>query len=110
MRKVIFYIKKTGEKPVETFLDTLSDKAAEKILWVLKILEELHPIPGQYYKKLDKDIWECRIKSGSNIYRLFGFFKGNDIILTHGMVKKTDKIPREEIERAEKMIEEYFSR
>ena len=56
------------------------------------------------------DIWECRIKQGSNIYRIFAFWKGNEIILTHGFIKKTQKTPRNEIEKAENYKKDYFNR
>jgi phage-related protein len=108
-RKVEFYERKGGSCPVGEFLDSLNDKVAKKILWVLDLLEDLHPIPKQYYKKLENNIWECRVKLGSNIYRIFGFFDGKDIILTHGIVKKTDKVPRREIIRAEKVRTDYYA-
>ena len=48
------------------------------------------------------DIWEARIAFGSNAYRVFFFFeRGNVVILTHGLIKKTQKTTKQEIERAE---------
>lgn len=65
------------------------------------------------FKKLvnTDGIWEVRVSSGSDIYRIFSFFAGNSVvILTHGLVKKTQKTPPGEIERAEAYKREYLSR
>jgi len=88
----------------------LPSKATQKILWVLKLLEDLDRVPAQYFTKMSgtEDIWECRIKLGSNIYRIFAFWDGDKIILTHGFIKKTQKIPPQEIEKAENYKKDYF--
>ena len=112
MRKVIFYRTENGKCPVENFLDLLSGKVVQKIVWVLKLLEDLEVVPAIYFSKMSgtDDIWECRIKQGSNIYRIFAFWKGNEIILTHGFIKKTQKTPRTEIEKAENYKKDYLNR
>jgi hypothetical protein len=70
-RTVIFYKTQEGRCPVKEFLDSLDGKVAQKIVWVLNLLEDLDNIPSLYFKKLtgSDGIWECRIKYGSNIYR-----------------------------------------
>lgn len=76
MRKIIFYRTEPGNCPVEEFLDSLFGKQAQKVVWVLRLIEELNPIPDQYFKKLvnTEDIWEVRVGIGSSIFRLLGFF------------------------------------
>jgi len=78
----------------------------------LKLLEDLEVIPAHYFSKLSgtDDIWECRIKQGSNTYRIFSFWEGNQIILTHGFIKKTQKTPQNEIEKAENYKKDYLNR
>jgi len=112
MRKVIFYRTTNGKCPVEEFLDSLPGKAAQKVVWVVKLLEDLDVIPAIYFSKMSgtDNIWECRIKQGSNIYRIFAFWKGNEIILTHGFIKKTQKTPSNEIEKAENYKKDYLNR
>lgn len=112
MRKVIFYRTVNDKCPVEEFLDSLPGKVAQKIVWVLKLLEDLDVIPAIYFSKMSGtvNIWECRIKQGSNIYRIFAFWKGNEIILTHGFIKKTQKTPHNEIEKAENYKKDYLNR
>jgi phage-related protein len=110
-RKVIFYVSLSGKCPVEEFLDSLPAKAVQKITWVLKLIEDLDVISTQYFKKLvnTDDIWECRISFGSNIYRLFGFFKdGSMVILTHGIIKKTQKTPLNDIKKAEAYKKDFL--
>ncbi|MFH1846879.1 MAG: type II toxin-antitoxin system RelE/ParE family toxin [Candidatus Omnitrophota bacterium] len=95
---------------MSAFLIDLASKERRKVVWVLKLLEDLEFIPKEYWKKLKpSDIWECRIKLGSNVYRIFGFFEGKDIVLTHGIEKKTQKTPRAEIKKAERYKAEHKS-
>ena len=74
-RKVTFYKTADGKCPVADFIDSQPKKAAVKIAWVLKAVQELTQVPKTYFKKItDTDFYEVRIESGGNIYRLLGFF------------------------------------
>lgn len=112
MRKVTFYRTINNKCPVEEFLDSLTSKAAQKVAWTLKLLEDLEVIPSIYFSKMSgtDEIWECRVKQGSNIYRIFAFWEGNEIILTHGFVKKTQKTPRNGIEKAVNYKKDFLNR
>ena len=95
------------------FLDSLNAKQAKKVVWVLQIVEEFTVVPIQYFKKLDgtDHIWEVRIDSGSNTFRLLGFFdKGNLMILTNGFAKKTQKTQQTEIALAENRKKDWLER
>jgi len=110
MRKVLFYETLSGKCPVEEFLDTLSPKHAQKVTWVLNLVEELPSISTKYLKKLvnTNEIWEVRVTSGKNNFRLLGFFDGpNLVVLNHAFQKKTQKLPRAAIELAEARKKEY---
>jgi phage-related protein len=111
-RTVIFYRTVDGKCPVQEFIDSLPGKVAQKIVWVLKLLEDLEIVPSSYFKKLvgTEEIWECRIQFGSNTYRIFCFFIDNSVILTHGFVKKSQKTPAGEIEKAEAYRRDFFKR
>ena len=113
MRTINFYRTTSDDCPVEEFLDSLTGKQAQKVLWVLRLIEELDRVPGQYLKKLvdTDDIWEVRVQFGNNIFRLLGFFDGPTIlVLTNGFAKKTQKTPPQEIAMAEKRKQDYGSR
>ncbi|MDA8091161.1 MAG: type II toxin-antitoxin system RelE/ParE family toxin [Nitrospiraceae bacterium] len=112
-RTVIFYRTADGKCPVQDFLASLPGKVAQKITWVLSLLEDLEIMPSSYFKKLvgTDDIWECRIQFGSNAYRIFCFPSGNSVVvLTHGLIKKTQKTPQREIEKAEAYRRDYLQR
>jgi phage-related protein len=112
-RTVTFFKTSSGKCPVQDFLDSLPGKVAQKVVWVLRLLEDLDIIPITYFKKLSgtEDIWECRIQFGSDIYRVFCFFDSHStVVLTHGFKKKSMKTPRLEIQRAESYKRDYFNR
>jgi hypothetical protein len=64
VREIEFYRTASGRCHFGEFLGTLFDKQAEKILWVLRLVKRLDPVPKQYFKLLlDTDgIWEVRRK------------------------------------------------
>ena len=93
------------------FMSKLDKKAKAKIYYNLdKAKLGLDP---KLFKKLTDDIWEFRTKYGGLQYRLFAFWDRSGktetlVISTHGMVKKTDKVPKAEIEKAKQIRSEYF--
>lgn len=113
MREIEFYRTESSSCPVEVFLETLSNKQFEKVAWVLRLVKEFERVPKEYYKKLKNsdDIWEVRIQFGNNIFRILGFFDGNKlVVLTNGFAKKSQKVPKQEIDLAEKRKRDYFER
>jgi len=113
MREIRFYETASGRKPIEDFLDQLSSKQAQKVTWVLKLIEELDRVPPNYFKKMvnTDELWEVRAAVGSNIFRLIGFFDGSElIVLAYAFQKKTQKTPKQAIKTAEKRRKDYFRR
>lgn len=95
----------------ERFFDKQSKKVQNKILWTLKVIEELDRIPEQYlrYVKNTSGLYEIRVQVGNDIFRIFCFFDyDNLIVVGHGFQKKTQKTPKKEIERAERIKHEYY--
>ena len=97
---------------MQEFLDSLPGKAAQKVTWVLKLLDDLQIVPSSYFKKLvgTEEMWECRIQFASNTYRIFCFFADDSVVLTHGFLKKSQKAPAHEIERGEAYRRDFFKR
>ncbi|RJP17181.1 MAG: type II toxin-antitoxin system RelE/ParE family toxin [Candidatus Abyssobacteria bacterium SURF_5] len=113
MRTVMFYKTGEGKCPIEKFLDSLPGKAARKVTWVLKLVEDLERVPSIYFKKLvaTEEIWECRITFGSNTYRILCFFADDaTVVLTHGFMKKSRVTPISEIRKAEAMRRDFLER
>ncbi len=93
------------------FIDSLDLKARSKLYYNLDKAKVVND--PKVFKKLANDIWEFRTKFRGLQYRLFAFWDKTDnketlVISTHGMVKKVDKVPRSEIEKAIKIRSEYF--
>lgn len=107
-----FYEKENGEKPVELFLDKLDIKMRSKLLMILKILQGKENLLSEPYSKhLDDGIFEIRGKVGSDISRvLYFFYFGGKIIVTNGFIKKTQKTPSKEIEKAKCYRKDYLER
>ena len=82
-----------------------------KIDWVIDLVRKLGMIPEKFFKHLEgtEGLFEIRIKVGSDIFRILCFFdEGNLIILLNGFQKKTDKTPKNEIEKAERLKLKYY--
>ena len=105
-----FFKKQDGSCPVEEFLDSLDNKMRAKILLAIALLETNGPqLREPYSKPLGDGIFEIRAKQGNNITRtLYFFYDWKQIILTNGFVKKTQKTPSAEIQRAKKYRAEYL--
>ena len=105
-RELFFY-----KNYFKDFYRTVSKKAQRKIIWTFKIIEELNRIPKIYFKHIEgtNGLYEIRVQVGNNIYRIFCFFnKENLVVVGHGFHKKTQKIPKKEIERAIQIKNEYY--
>ena len=93
----------------KVFLDSLDDKPRDKIvynIWKSKSIKD-----DELLKKLEDDIWEFRTLYNKIAYRLFAFWDETEksmIVATHGIVKKTDKPPKKEIEKAKQLRIEYL--
>ena len=93
------------------FVRSLPIKVQEKIVYNYRKIEN-GLMSKELFKKLDdSEIWEFRTLYNGNCYRLFSFWDTETetfIIATHGIVKKTQKTPAKEIEKAEARRKEYF--
>jgi phage-related protein len=93
------------------FLLSVDNKVQNKIFKILEIVETIEKVPEQYLKHIKgtDGLYETRVKLGSNIWRVFCFFdKGKLVILLNGFQKKTQKTPKKEINKALKLMKEYY--
>jgi len=96
----------------QAFLDAQPFKAQQKIYYnIFKI--EGGVMDKELFKKLENsEIWELRTLFNGICYRLFAFWDNEIkalVMITHGIVKKTRKTPKKEIEKAERIRQEYFN-
>lgn len=94
-----------------SFFETLKPEVQRKFNWTIQLISRIDRIPEKFFKHItdSNDLYEIRIELGSDIYRVFSFFdRGRLIILLNCYQKKTQKIPRKELEKAEKLKKQYF--
>ena len=95
----------------EKFISELDIKTTKKIFYNLDIAEQTND--PKLFKKLQNDIWEFRVNYLGKQIRLLAFWDKEDtqetlVFATHGFVKKVDKVPKKEIERAVNIRAKYF--
>lgn len=108
----IRYFKTEFFPEVKEFLKTVDNKAVAKIFWNLDLAERTND--PKLFKKLTDDIWEFRTLYHGLQYRLLAFWDKTNttqtlVIATHGIIKKKDKMPSKEIEKAETIRKNYFN-
>lgn len=104
-RTIVFY-----KNYFQIFFVKQKSKVKDKIIWTFELIEELPRVPETYLKHIENTdgLFEIRVQSGSDIFRIFCFFdKEKLIVLANGFQKKTQKTPKQEIEKALKIKEEY---
>lgn len=115
MYTVKFYRDKDGNEPVREYLQELADKSDKdsrinlnKIRDYVKSLSLYGKALGEpHIKHLDDDIWELRPLRNRILF--FGY-DGNQFILLSHFIKKTQKTPKREIEKAKRLMKDYLDR
>ncbi len=95
----------------DKFIAGLDQKAARKLFYNIDLAEQSND--PKLFKKLQRNIWEFRTNFGGKQIRLLAFWdKDNEIetlvFATHGFIKKLDKVPVNEIEKAVNIRKKYF--
>lgn len=88
-----------------------NEKVRRKIAQTLVWLQTIDRLPITILKSIEgkKGLFEIRIEFGGDIFRVFCCFdEGSLVILFNGFQKKTQKTPLGEIEKAERLMKEYF--
>jgi phage-related protein len=106
IREVIAY-----KNYFEDFLLGQPRKVQDKIFKIIEAIETLERVPSNYLKAMEgtNGLYEARIQLASNIWRVFCFFdNGRLVILLNGFQKKTQKTPKNELEKALRLMNEYY--
>lgn len=106
VRKIIFY-----ENHFIEFYQKQNQKVKGKIQYVFEIIKQVDRVPEKFLKHLSgtNGLYEIRVEYQSNIYRIFCCFdNGRLIVLFNGFHKKTQKTPKTELEKAERLMKKYF--
>lgn len=95
------------------YIAGLHAKAQAKVARALDLLEKYGPAIGPpHVKRLEGTggLHELRVPFGGEAYRLLFFLNGRRIVLAHGFTKKSDRIPKKEIQTAIARMKNYFQR
>jgi phage-related protein len=89
---------------VEKFIKELEENAVAKVLRSIDLLEKFgYELKLPHTKKIKRDLFELRIR-GQQEVRIFYTFHKKGIVLLHGYIKKSQKIPNHELKVAVKRI------
>ena len=112
MFQIEFYETEQGIQPAKEFLLSLDTKMRAKKVNTISILQDNgYELREPYSKYLSEGIFEHRARVGSDITRvLYFFYVDSRIVLTNGFIKKTNKTPIKEIEKAKKYRADYLKR
>jgi phage-related protein len=106
-----YYRSEAGRPPVQEFIDSLDVKSRARVARTLDLLEEFGTDLGMpYARHLAGQLWELRVRHGRNRYRVIYFLaSAGTFVLLHGFTKKTGRVPRSEIEIAERRRDDHLS-
>ena len=94
----------------EAFMESLTEKEQEKILYGLLLLKSQERLSKKFVKLIRDGVYELRTEYGGNIFRVFFIFdEGDIVVLFNGFQKKTQKTPKNEIEKAIRIKEAYYA-
>ena len=107
VRQIIIY-----KNHFEDFFNEQTEKVKNKIDEVLYLITVIERVPKKFLQHMEgtDGLYEIRVELGGNIFRVFCCFdEGRLVVLFNGFQKKTQKTPKMEIEKAEKLKVEYFN-
>ncbi len=94
----------------DDFMDTLTLDVQEKIDFALGLLRVQNRVSKKFVKFIYDGLFELRVEWEGNIYRVFFIFDaGSIVVLFNGFQKKTQKTPKNEIEKALKIKDDYYA-
>ncbi len=94
---VAFFRTETGREPVREWLKSLPREHRKNIGEDIKTVQFGWPLGMPLVRKLDRDLWEVRIRLPDGIARVLFTTGARRMILLHGFIKKSQKTPREEL-------------
>lgn len=111
-KKAIYYEDDRNNRPVEEFINGLVPKIKAKVLVRIEFLEEhWQELRRPYVDTLTDGLYELRvIFSGSQIRVIYAYMFKNYIVLLHGIIKKTNNVPMDDILKAKSRMRDFQRR
>ena len=97
---VAFFRTETGREPVREWLKSLAREQRKIIGEDIKTVQFGWPLGMPLVRKLDKDLWEVRVRLPDGIARVLFTTSEQRMILLHGFIKKSQKTPPQELSLA----------
>lgn len=109
--EIEFYTTPDGKCPLDEFLDGMPEKHAAKAEKFMELLEEKGPdLPRPFADAVRGKIRELRVGIQHHEYRFLYFFFKRVIVMTHGFLKKSDRVPQAELDLAQRYMDDYLGR
>lgn len=112
MFNIRYYETDQGLMPAKEFIDSLDEGMQVKVFRTISLLKEFgNKLREPHSSNVGNGIYELRVIESGNIARVFYFFRvGKNIILTNGIIKKTQKLPPLAIKQAEQYKKDFERR
>jgi phage-related protein len=91
-------------KKVREFIEKQPDEVQAEYLKIIEQLEKDGRLIEPFGKKLDRELFEIRVRRGKQVRVLYFYFTDDLVIGVHGFVKKTQKTPQSEIKQAKRVM------
>ena len=104
---VLFFSQGSGKEPVKAWLKKLSHQDQIQIGQDIDEVRNLWPVGMPLVRKLNPKLWEIRSRLRDGIARVFFTIEQQDMILIHGLVKKTQKTPKADLELSQQRIKQW---
>ena len=111
-KKAIYYEDERNNRPVEEFINELDFKIKKKVFSRISFLEEhWQGLRRPYVDTLQGGLYELRvIFSGNQVRVIYAYMFKNYIVLLHGLIKKTDAVPKEDMLKAANRMSDFQTR
>lgn len=111
-KKAIYYEDESDNRPVEEFITDLESKTRAKVLARIEFLEEhWQELRRPYVDSLEGGLYELRvIFAGNQVRVIYAYMFKNYIVLLHGIIKKTNEVPREDMAKAKNRMIDFQMR
>jgi len=111
-KKAIYYEDERNNRPVEDFINELEIKVKAKVLARIAFLEECwQELRRPFVDTLKDGLYELRvIFSGNQVRVIYAYMFKDYIVLLHGIIKKTNEVPREDMLKAKNRMNDFQAR
>ena len=104
---VVFFRTSSGTEPVRRWLKSLPASHKKAIGEDIKTVQFGWPLGMPLVKKINPHLWEVRTNVPDGIARVLFTVDGYLMILLHGFIKKTGKLPQRELNTARSRLRQY---